>query len=189
MISTLKCLSKLNIMKWTSTNLLIITQRSFSLRTSWQIFDILRSRLNARCFEDLKKIINYEHKIFLSMDHPFQHESNHLLNGLEENCPPPSQTTTNVRATLWKKVVEIHWKHMLETLGLRDPIMVIFLSALFFNNYAFHTLEYWPKLFIHHLLDSMHIVKNVCKSLLKHLKQTLVHPTWRSLFGHLNPML
>jgi hypothetical protein len=42
------------------------------------------------------------------MDHPFQNESNHLLNGLEENCPPPSQLTTNVWATLWKKVVEIH---------------------------------------------------------------------------------
>jgi hypothetical protein len=41
MISTLKCLSKFNIMKWTSTSLLIITQRSFNIRTSWQIFDIL----------------------------------------------------------------------------------------------------------------------------------------------------
>jgi len=58
-------------------------------------------------FEDLKNIIIDEHKIFLSMDHPFQNESNHLLNGLEENCPPPSQTTINVWATLWKKVVEI----------------------------------------------------------------------------------
>lgn len=108
MISTLKCLSNLNIMKWTSTSLLIITQQNFNLRKSWQIFDILGSRFNARYFEDLKKIIIDEHKIFLSMDHPFQNESNHLLNGLEENCPSPSQTTTNVWATLWKKVVEIH---------------------------------------------------------------------------------
>jgi len=57
--------------------------------------------------------------------HPFENESNHLLNGLEENCPPPSQTTTNVWATLWKK-------HMLKTLRLGDPIMVNFSGAFKF---------------------------------------------------------
>jgi hypothetical protein len=33
----------------------------------------------------------------------------------------------------------------------------------------FHTLDYWPKLLIHHLLDPMYIVKNVSKSLLCHI--------------------
>ncbi len=166
-------------------NKLINHYTSFNLRKSWQIFDILRSRLNARVLWRFKE--DY-----------YWWTQNILINGssiskwiksfIEWPWRKFPTTITNNNICVGNLTEEGSWNSLETYVGnprVRGTNRGNF-SGTFF---AFHTLEYWPKLFIHHLLDSMHIVKNVCKSSLKHLKQTWVHPTWRSLFGHLNPML
>jgi hypothetical protein len=84
------------------------------------------------------------------------------------HLPQSGVATNKVWVALWKKAIEIHESWKLETLRLGDPIMdpCLCVKRLIFR---FHTLDYWPKLFIHHLLDPMYIVKNVCKSLLCHI--------------------
>jgi hypothetical protein len=91
-----------------------------------------------------------------------------LFNGLDKSHPPPSWTTKKMWVALWMKAIEIHNSWRLEILRLGDPIMdpPLGLKRLIFG---FQTLDYWPKLLIHHLLHPMHIVKNVCKSLLCHI--------------------
>jgi hypothetical protein len=126
------------------------------------------ARLGCKTLQRLELLFLDEYKRFLQMDHPFQDESKHLFNGLEESHPPPSWTTNKVWVALWRKAIEIHESWRLETIRLGDPIMdpPLGLKRLIFG---FHTLDYWPELFIHHLFDPMHIVKNVWKSLLCHI--------------------
>jgi len=126
------------------------------------------ARLRCKTLQTLEKSFIWGIQKILTNGSSILRWIKHLLNGLEKSHPPPSWTKNKVWVALWRKAIEIHESWRLETLRLGDPITdpPLGLKRLIFG---FHTLDYWLELLIHHFLDPMHIVKNVCKSLLCHI--------------------
>jgi hypothetical protein len=89
-------------------------------------------------------------KKLLPLYHPFHTILKIFFNGANEKSPPPTQHTTQDWMDLWNTTSTNHPKGMKR------------LSC-------FYDLKYWVHNTIHHLLDPVHITKNVYHSLISHL--------------------
>lgn len=117
-------------------------------------------QLKCRYSCHLHKTVYAEFRQFLPLGHPFREELKHFFNGIAELDEPPFRCG----AADWK----IIWENENNTTnGIFVPPPGMKRLSIF------HELEYWHVLKINHLLDPMHIFKNVCKSLLTHLSGDL----------------
>ena len=96
-------------------------------------------RINAQYSQSLKKMVYQCHKMFLPLNHPLQ--AGFL------GRPPKTWDVSSLYNV---------WQASPSALGMK------LLST-------FHSLPYWRKLLINHLLDPMHIFKNVGQTLWEHL--------------------
>jgi hypothetical protein len=109
-------------------------------------------QLDARWLTTLGKIIYGHYRRELPSNHPFRTSLRMYFDYTMERRSPCRRCTTYDWMNLWVTIVD----------NLHTPRVNMLLAL---NS----KLEYWKELPIHHLLDPMHIMKNVCHSLLLHL--------------------
>lgn len=113
--------------------------------------------LDARYSRDLNKVIYPHYRRFLPADHPFRSRDRRQFNGLPEQRPCPHRMTP--------KDWEDRWDAQAEGSSSSQQTG----SKLRATKSIFYRLEYWRSLKITHLLDPMHIFKNVADQLWRHL--------------------
>jgi hypothetical protein len=124
---------------------------------------ICMQQIHARYSVPLKKIVYDEFRMFLDELHPFRTELKNYFNGYVERRPCPTRMTTYDWAHTWNNYLasqsstpHISYESVNQPLGMTKLNI-------------FHELDYWTKLPVPHLLDPMHIFKNVTKSLIEHV--------------------
>jgi len=110
----------------------------------------------------LHKIVFDEFCMFLDEFHPFRTELKDLFNGYVEQRSCHIRMTANDWIARWNDYIDSQVPRPIQSRSMSNPLGMTRKSI-------FYQLEYWTKLPIQHLLDPMHISKNVCKSLLEHL--------------------
>jgi hypothetical protein len=112
-------------------------------------------QLDARWSIALRKMIYGHYKGELPLDHPFRTSLRMYFDNIVERRPPCRRCTTYDWMNLWVTTANsLHIPGMNRLLALNSQ------------------LEYWKELPIQHLLNPMHIMKNVCHSLFLHLQGT-----------------
>ncbi len=106
--------------------------------------------LGVRYSPNLRKVVYTTFRKLLPLHHPFHTTLKIFFNGANEKSPRPTQCTTQEWMDLWNTTSANHPEGMKR-----------------FS--CFYDLKYWVHNTIHHLLDPVHIVKNVCHSLISHL--------------------
>ena len=110
--------------------------------------------LHARYSKDLNKCVYPGYRRFLPMNHEMRRKDKRHYNSKVENAPPPHRMSPNDWYEEWSKVTMQDSDQRLD--GMKG------LSI-------FYELEYWKELKICHLLDPMHVFKNVAESLWRHI--------------------
>jgi len=82
------------------------------------------------------------------------------MNFIQRSCP--IRITINDWIARWNYYIDLQLLRPTQSRSVSNPLGMTRKSI-------FYQLEYWTKLPIQHLLDTMHISKNVCRSLLEHL--------------------
>lgn len=106
--------------------------------------------LVARYSHSLKKVVYENHRKYLHEGHPFRDTHRRGFGGRVEREMPPKRMSVEDWRKLWEE-------------SQAKPIDGMKRLSIF------HRLEYWNNLLINHLLDPMHIFKNVGESIWKHL--------------------
>ncbi|XP_073137125.1 uncharacterized protein [Henckelia pumila] len=100
------------------------------------------------------------HRRFLPANHPYRRQRK-AFNGDQEFNPAPKPLSGD---EVLKKVdgIHCHWGKMRKKIqSMKDDV-----KPSFKKKSIFFELEYWKHLYVRHVLDVMHIEKNVCESLL-----------------------
>ncbi|XP_073120024.1 uncharacterized protein [Henckelia pumila] len=100
------------------------------------------------------------HRRFLPANHPYRRQRK-AFNGDQEFNPAPKPLSGD---EVLKKVdgIHCHWGKMRKKIqSTKDDV-----KPSFKKKSIFFELEYWKHLYVRHVLDVMHIEKNVCESLL-----------------------
>ena len=104
--------------------------------------------------KDLNKCVYPGYRFFLPMNHEMRRKDKRHYNSKVENAPPPHRMSPNDWYEEWSKVTMQDNDQRLD--GMKG------LSI-------FYELEYWKELKKFHLLDPMHVFKNVAESLWRHI--------------------
>ncbi|XP_073119934.1 uncharacterized protein [Henckelia pumila] len=107
-----------------------------------------------------RKISYTGHRRFLPANHPYRRQRK-AFNGDQEFNPAPKPFSGD---EVLKKVdgIHCHWGKMRKKIhSTKDNV-----KSSFKKKSIFFELEYWKHLYVRHVLDVMHIEKNVCESLL-----------------------
>ena len=117
------------------------------------------------------------HRRFLPTDHPFR-KLKKVFNGKQEWNEPP---TTLSGEEIFEMVENIETKFgkIKVKKRKRDDGDEDVVKKLFKKKSIFFTLEYWKHLLIRHVLDVMHIEKNVCEN----IYGTILHQTGKRKDG------
>ncbi len=106
--------------------------------------------LGVRYSPNLRKVVYTTFNKLLPLHHPFHTTLKIFFNGINEKSPRPMQCRTQKWMDLWNATSANHPEGM--------------------KRFAcFYDLKYWLHNTIHHLSDPVHIMKNVCHSLISHL--------------------
>ncbi|XP_073153400.1 uncharacterized protein [Henckelia pumila] len=100
------------------------------------------------------------HRRFLPANHPYRRQRK-AFNGYQEFNPAPKPLSGD---EVLKKFdgIHCHWGKMRKKIqSTKDDV-----KPSFKKKSIFFELEYWKHLYVRHVLDVMHIEKNVCESLL-----------------------
>ena len=131
--------------------------------------------MKARWSKDLRYPVYDCSRVFLLEEHPYRKETSTFNGKLERTHRPPIMTLAEwLRA--YEREKEKEFIEMFDSNG--EPM---FDDPKFFDTYVekfpigmkrksiFYDLPYWEHLNITHLLDPMHILKNVSSSLWRHI--------------------
>lgn len=119
--------------------------------------------------KSLHKCVYPSYRRFLPMDHEFRRALVDEFNGKQEIRGPPRTMRPADWEVAWREALERRKMHKAATRGEKGKLEADGLKASASNISIFYNLPYWSKLKIVHLLNPMHIFKNVAESLWKHL--------------------
>jgi hypothetical protein len=105
-----------------------------------------------------RKIVYMGHRHYILMKHQFRNKNDQFNGNTEKRCPPLHVTSHEI----YEMVKNVHvifcmWKKTDKNTEEED---------MWKKQLIFWELPYWKDLDIRHLIDVMHVKKNVCESLL-----------------------
>jgi hypothetical protein len=119
---------------------------------------------DSRYLSESQKIVYMGHRRYIPIKHPFQSMKNKLNGNTEKRHPPPHLTCHEV----YEMVKDVH-----VVLGKgKRASMNTGEDDMWKKQSIFWELLYWEGVDICHLIDVMHVEKNVCESLLGTLLNT-----------------
>ncbi|XP_073153118.1 uncharacterized protein [Henckelia pumila] len=148
------------VLLWTINDFLAYGNMSGCIVKGYHACPICGEETYSTRLKHSRKMSYTGHRRFLPANHPYRRQRK-AFNGDQEFNPAPKPLSGD---EVLKKVdgIHCHWGKMRKKIqSTKDDV-----KPSFKKKSIFFELEYWKHLYVRHVLDVMHIEKNVCESLL-----------------------
>lgn len=128
-------------------------------------------QFEGRYSKDLHKVIYANNRVFLPPDHKFRSRLKNQFDGKIENKPPPKVMGPADWLKMYGDAESKAWNHFFRhdhSIEEPEQVMVEMPKGMKRKS-IFYDLPYWKDLLISHLIDPMHVFKNVPDSIFRHI--------------------